>query len=301
MIPLIAVEGPTASGKTALAVKIAKAVGGEVVSADSMQIYKHMDIGSAKPTAEEMEGVPHHLIDIVEPTENFSLWDYAEAAHKAIADIHSRGKIAILAGGTGLYINTVMNNIALSGEIETDGEIRRSIESFYESCGKEALFERLKEIDPVSAENIHPNNIKRVIRAIEIYENTGKTMAKQIETSKKSPKIYDTAEFAIEYDREILYDRINRRVDIMMKQGLIAEVEKCVRLGCKRENTSMQGIGYKEVLDYLDGVYTEEELAEKIKMETRRYAKRQLTWFKRNNITWLKPEETPDLSRWLKK
>ncbi len=300
MIPLIVVEGPTASGKTKLAVEIAQMVCGEVVSADSMQIYKYMDIGSAKPTKEEMQGIPHHMIDIVMPTVNFSLCDYVSRAHGIIRDIHSRGKIPVMAGGTGLYINTVMNNIMLSDEEETDGSVRKALEEYLEKNGKEALFERLKKIDPVSAENIHPNNTKRVIRAIEIYENTGKNMTEQIENSKKNPPIYDTIEFAVDFERDELYDRINRRVDIMLEDGLVSEVENCVKLGCKRENTSMQAIGYKEVLDYFDGMYTYDEMSEKIKLETRRYAKRQLTWFKRNNIHWLKPGQTPDLSDFLK-
>ncbi len=300
MIPLIVVGGPTASGKTALAVKIAGKVGGEVVSADSMQIYKYMDIGSAKPTKEEMQGVPHHMIDIVEPWQNFSLCDYAKQAHEVIRDIHSRGKIPVMAGGTGLYINTVMNNIKLSDEEETDGRVRKALEEYLIQNGKEALFDRLKKIDPESAENIHPNNTKRVIRAIEIYENTGKTMSHQIADSQKAPKIYKTLQFAVDFEREELYDRINRRVDIMMESGLIEEVRHCVKLGCSRENTSMQAIGYKEVLDYFDGIYDIEETTEIIKQETRRYAKRQLTWFKRNDITWLRPGEMPDLSGFIK-
>lgn len=299
MIPLIVIEGPTASGKTALAVEIAERVNGEVVSADSMQIYKYMDIGSAKPTKEEMRGIPHHLIDVVMPTQNYSLADYVSAAHAAIRDIYTRGKIPIMAGGTGLYINTVINNISLSEEAEDSG-IRHFLEKYLEDKGKDALFDRLKKIDPESAERIHPNNTKRVIRAIEIYEKTGKTMSRHIEDSKKQPKMYNTLEFAVNYDREQLYDRINKRVDIMLENGLLEEVGRCVELGCTRDNTSMQAIGYKEVLDYFDGLCGMNELREKIKRETRRYAKRQLTWFKRNNINMLRPGEIPDTNEFLK-
>lgn len=299
MIPLIVVEGPTASGKTALAVEIAKQVGGEVVSADSMQIYKYMDIGSAKPTKEEMQGIPHHMIDIVMPDCNYSLSDYVKEAHKVIADISGRGKIPVMAGGTGLYINTVMNNISLSDEEDTGGKVREALEKFLAENGQEALFEKLRNIDPESAEKIHPNNTKRVIRAIEIFENTGKTMSQQNEMSRKSPQIYKTAEFAVEFDREVLYDRINRRVDIMFEEGLVDEVRHCADMGCTRAHTSMQAIGYKEILDYFEGLCTLSEAKDKIKQETRRYAKRQLTWFKRNNVTWLRPGEIPDLTEFL--
>ena len=293
MIPLIVIEGPTASGKTDLAVKTAQLIGGEVVSADSMQIYKYMDIGSAKPTKEEMCGVPHHLIDIVEPTHNFSLHEYALAAHAAIADIASRGKVPVMAGGTGLYIDTVKNNIILSDE-KDDPRVRQKYEDFYASNGADALHLLLYKKDPESAEKIHKNNVKRVIRALEINELAGMYMSEAQKKSRNGEKIYDVFEFAIDYDREVLYDRINRRVDIMFEKGLVEEVKHCIELGCTRKNTSMQAIGYKEILNYFDGICTLDESKEKIKIESRRYAKRQLTWFRRSNITWLSPSESID-------
>ncbi len=294
MIPLIIVEGPTASGKTDLAVKIAKAIDGEVVSADSMQVYKYMDIGSAKPTPEERCGIPHHMFDVVNPTENFSLAEYVKMAHEVIKDIHKRDKKVVIAGGTGLYIDFLKDNLVLSDEDE-DNSVREKLEEFADTYGIDALHKRLAEVDEISAAKIHPNNVKRVIRALEVYEKTGLKMSEQVEESKKGEKIYDYKEFGIMYDREILYDRINRRVDIMFDMGLVAEVENLVRMGCTRDNTSMQGIGYKEVLDYLEGKTTLEETKEIIRQGTRRYAKRQMTWFKRSNVTWLSPGQMPNL------
>lgn len=295
MIKIITVEGPTASGKTALGIALAEKYGGEIVSADSMQIYKHMDIGSAKPTTDEQKAVPHHMIDIVDPTVNYSLNDYVTAARKVIADIESRGKIPILTGGTGLYINTLINNIAFTDE-KPNPDLRKELEEYAEKFGNDALHARLAKIDPEAAENIHMNNVKRVVRAIEIYENTGITMTEQIRRSKSAEKIYKAYEYGICYDREILYDRINRRVDTMLESGLVDEVKYCLKLGCTRENTSMQGIGYKEVIDFIEEKCDFETMTERIKQESRRYAKRQITWFKRNNITWLVPGEIPDIN-----
>ncbi len=294
-IKIITVEGPTASGKTSLGIEIALKYGGEIVSADSMQIYKHMDIGSAKPTAEELAAVPHHMISIAEPTVNYSLSDYVTEARKAIADIHERGKIPVIVGGTGLYINTLINNINLSEETP-NSDLRHELERYAEEQGNEALHMRLEKIDPEAARNIHMNNVKRVIRAIEIYENTGITMTEQIRRSKSAGKIYEAHEYGVRYEREVLYDRINRRVDMMLESGLVGEVKACLKLGCTRDNTSMQGIGYKEVIDYLEDKCDFDTMAERIKQESRRYAKRQITWFKRNNITWLEPGEIPDIN-----
>ena len=294
-IKIITVEGPTASGKTSLGIEIALKYGGEIVSADSMQIYKHMDISSAKPTAEELAAVPHHMISIAEPTVNYSLSDYVTEARKAIADIHKRGKIPVIVGGTGLYINTLINNINLSEETP-NSDLRHELERYAEEQGNEALHMRLEKIDPEAARNIHMNNVKRVIRAIEIYENTGITMTEQIRRSKSAGKIYEAHEYGVRYEREVLYDRINRRVDMMLESGLVGEVKACLKLGCTRDNTSMQGIGYKEVIDYLEDKCDFDTMTERIKQESRRYAKRQITWFKRNNITWLKPGEIPDIN-----
>lgn len=285
MIPLLVIGGPTASGKTALAIELAKRLCGEIVSADSMQVYKYMNIGSAKPDEEEKQGVPHHLLDVCEPTENFSLGDYLVLARKAIEDIHERGRLPVVAGGTGLYINSLINNIELTDEQDTS-RIREKLTEFARKNGNEALFERLRKIDPESAERIHPNNVKRVMRALEIFESTGKTMTESLKESIRPP-VYKAVQYAINHDREVLYDRINRRVDIMLEQGLVEEVEGLVKRGCSRNNTSMQGIGYKEVLDHLEGKTTSEEMAEEIKQATRRYAKRQITWFKRNDMIWL--------------
>lgn len=294
-IKIITVEGPTASGKTSLGIEIALKYGGEIVSADSMQIYKHMDIGSAKPTAEELAAVPHHMISITEPTVNYSLSDYVTEARKAIADIHERGKIPVIVGGTGLYINTLINNINLSEETP-NSDLRHELERYAEEQGNEALHMRLEKIDPEAARNIHMNNVKRVIRAIEIYENTGITMTEQIRRSKSAGKIYEAHEYGVRYEREVLYDRINRRVDMMLESGLVGEVKACLKLGCTRDNTSMQGIGYKEVIDYLEDKCDFDTMTDRIKQESRRYAKRQITWFKRNNITWLEPGEIPDIN-----
>lgn len=295
MIPLWIVEGPTASGKTALAVKIAKIFDGEVISADSMQIYKYMEIGSAQPSEKEKNGVPHHLMGIIEPTQNFSLSDYVKTAHKTIAEVAARGKLPVLCGGTGLYIDTVINNIKLSEE-KMNTQTRERLERFAKECGSGALHDKLREIDPKSAENIHPNNVKRVIRAIEIYENSGITMSEQIENSRNTEKLYDTKEFGVWYERPELFSRIDRRVDKMIEAGLLREVENLINIGVERKNTSMQGIGYKELLDYFEKKCTFEEAVEKIKQESRRYAKRQVTWFKRHNIKWLTPAQAANFT-----
>ncbi len=293
MKPLLVIGGPTASGKTALAVELALKFGGEIVSADSMQIYKYMDIGSAKPDLSEKKGVPHHMMDIAEPTVNFSLGDYLELARKVIDDIHERGKLPIVAGGTGLYIDSVVKNTKLEKEAMSP-EIREKLKGFAAQNGQAALHKRLAEIDPESAERIHPNNVKRVMRALEVYEATGKTMTENIRESKQ-PAIYKVQQYGILYDREVLYDRINKRVDIMFEKGLVEEVKSLVRMGCTRENTSMQGIGYKEVLDYLEGLVTKEEMTENIKQSTRRYAKRQMTWFNHNGTEWISPDNLAGL------
>lgn len=291
MIPVIVVEGPTASGKTALGVQLAKAAGGEVVSADSMQIYQFMEIGSAAPTAAEMQGVPHHLIGVIPPVQDFSLAQYAALAREKIADIHSRGKIPVLVGGTGLYIDTVLKNITLS-ETNPDPRLRERLKRLAQAEGAEALFARLRQVDPDSAARLHPNDLKRVIRALELYETTGETMTEHIRRSRRAPSPYRAVQFGIWYEREELYRRINQRVDNMLDQGLVEEVRLLVHMGCTRQNTSMQGIGYKEVLDFLEGKCTYPEMTEKIKMESRRYAKRQLSWFRRSPIHWLAPGET---------
>lgn len=298
MNPLIIVAGPTASGKTALGVQIAQDFGGEVISADSMQIYKYMDIGSAKPSAEEMQGIPHHMIDILPPTQDFSVADYAVMAREKIQEVRARGKLPVMVGGTGLYIDTVASNVLLP-ETAADAKLRNQLAEFASVHGNEALHGRLAQFDPETAQRLHFNDIKRVIRAIEMYETTGITMAEHIKNSKTQPPPYQAVFFGIWYDREVLYDRINKRVDLMLEMGLIAEVENCLRLGCTRSHTSMQAIGYKEVLDYLEGQCTKQEMTDRIKMETRRYAKRQISWFKRKDMHWQTPGVRVDIEKYL--
>lgn len=279
-IPVVVVAGPTASGKTALAAELAEKYTGEVVSADSMQIYKKMDIGTAKPTAEEMRGIPHHMISILEPWEDFSVADYVAAAHEIIADITGRGKLAIVAGGTGLYVNSLIDDVEFREE-ESNPEIRRRLYALAADAGAEAVFEILKKCDPVSAQRIHPNNLKRVIRAVEFFELNGKRISEH--NDEKKPSRYEPLMLMLNPPRELLYKRIEERVDKMFSDGLIEEVEGLRRLGLTKEYVSMQGIGYKEVLDYLRGFSEKEEMLRIIKRDTRRYAKRQLTWFGRDS------------------
>lgn len=286
---IISIVGPTASGKTAMAVKLAQLVDGEVVSVDSMQIYRGMDIGTAKPDKEEMEGVVHHMIDVADPDENYSLERFATCAHEIIKDIGARGKVPILAGGTGLYMDTIVNNISLSQD-SFDPRIREELMAEAEREGKEKMYEMLREIDPEAAKKLHPNDVKRVIRALEIYRATGITKTEQDKKSKNTEKIYDCLSFGLYMDRKILYNRINMRVDLMVEKGLIDEVASLDIKG-----TSLQGVGYKEILYYLNGLATKEEALSILKKETRHLAKRQMTWFSKNDsIMWLdatKPAE----------
>ena len=290
-IPLVVIFGPTASGKSDLAIKVCKEIGGEVVTADSMQIYKGMDIGTAKPDLEEMQGVPHYMIDVAEPTENYSLARYVEEATKVIENIWQNGKIPVLAGGTGLYIDTLINGMVLS-ETNTDEEYRKSLYDLAQQNGNEYVHNFLKEVDLKSAENIHPNNLKRVIRALEFYKVSGKKQSEHIEKAQKAETPYNTFKFGISLDRELLYERINKRVDIMFEKGLVAEVEKLKNNGVDERYTSMQAIGYKEVLLYLNGNLDFDEMSELLKKATRNYAKRQITWFKREQDTmWIDPKD----------
>ncbi len=280
-IPVIVVAGPTASGKTDLAIDIANAIGGEIVSADSMQIYKYMDIGTAKPTKEERAKCPHYLIDFVDPRVEFSVADYVAVAHTRIADIVSRGKIPVVCGGTGLYINSLIDDVEF-GEYENDMKLRDELRTLAENEGGEKLIEMLREFDPVSAERLHPNNIKRVIRAIEFFKISGVPISEHQEETKKKESRYEPLMFLIDRPREELYERINRRVDVMAQQGLIDEVKSLIEKGYNRELNSMQGIGYKEIISYLMGEITLEEALDAVKQNSRHYAKRQLTWFRRD-------------------
>ena len=285
---LIVITGPTASGKTAMSVELAKILGAEIVNADSMQIYKYMDIGTAKPDMEERQGIPHHLIDIAEPDEQFSVARYCECAKEAIDAVHAKGKPVVMVGGTGLYVDSLVNNIQFS-EIDADDEYRAKMDALADEKGNEYLYNMLCEIDPVSGAKISVSDRKRIIRALEVYHLTGKTITWHNEQSRSVPSPYNTTMFAIDVDREVLYDKINRRVDIMMEKGLLNEVKNIINMGIKRDFTSMQAIGYKEIAEYLDGEITLDEAIDKIKQGSRRYAKRQLTWYRRNEkINWVK-------------
>ena len=282
----IVVVGPTASGKTSLGVELAKRFNGEVVSADSMQIYKEMQIATAKPTEDEMQGIPHHMIDFVSPDENYSVALYKEEAMKIIEDIASRGKTPVIVGGTGLYVNTLLENIEFF-DMESDDELRKELSEKAERLGVEAIYDELLRIDPEAAEKIHKNNVKKIIRALEVYYKTGRTITSQVECSKEKGAVLEPVIIGLTADdRQFLYDRINLRVDLMVNDGLIAEAERFYSIyGVKTAN---QAIGYKEILPYLNGDEEQSDSLERLKMQTRRYAKRQLTWFRRNeNVNWL--------------
>ena len=288
-IPLIVICGPTASGKTALAIQKAQEQNGEIVNADSMQIYKYMDIGTAKPTSEEQALVKHHLIDFVDPKDSFSVADYVALAHEKIAQIHESGKTPILTGGTGLYINSTVDDVEF-GDEGCDLQLRNELNELAKSKGIEAVIDILREFDPVSAQRLHPNNARRIIRAVEFYKTTGKPISVHQEETKQKISRYEPQMFMIDYDREVLYDRINRRVHIMIEQGLIDEVRRLLDMGCTADMQSMQGIGYKEVIEHLNGAISLDECIAAIQQNSRRYAKRQLTWFRRDKrIQLIKP------------
>ena len=282
---VIVICGPTASGKTKLGIDVAKLTDGEIVSCDSMQIYKDMTIGTAKPTDEERSLAVHHLIDFVEPNQRYSVADYKIDAENTIEDIIKRNKMPIIVGGTGLYLNSLIYGIEYP-EVETDLEYRKYLDERVDREGLEPLYEEARKIDEEATKKISSNDRKRILRIIEMYHSTGKTKTELEEESKKGPK-YEYKVFVLSMDRSLLYDRINKRVDLMIEQGLIDEVKNVVRKYDKFP-TAMQGLGYKEVVQYLKGEITREEMIEKIKQETRRYAKRQLTWFRSyKNAIWL--------------
>lgn len=289
--PLIILTGPTAVGKTKLSIALAKAVNGEIISADSMQVYQYMDIGSAKIKKEEMQGVPHYLIDVLKPEEEFHVVRFQEMAKQAMEEIHAKGKIPILTGGTGFYIQAVVKDIDFSENTEKS-EVRSRLEQLAKDKGSEYLHQKLLEVDPDSAQKIHANNVKRVIRALEYYELTGEKISlhNEREAAKESPYCY--AYFVLNDLREKLYQRIDARVDEMLKEGLVQEVEKLSRMGYTRNMVSMQGLGYKEILAYLEGECSLEEAVYILKRDTRHFAKRQITWFKREpDVIWVnKPE-----------
>ena len=285
--PLIILTGPTAVGKSALSVELAKKINGAVISADSMQVYRHMDIGSAKITPEEMQGVTHYMIDELEPDEEFHVVRFVTMAKEYLKEIYADGKIPIIAGGTGFYIQALLYDIDFT-EQQCDETYRRQLEDLAREHGAEYLHGILREVDPASAEAIHANNIKRVIRALEFYHLSGKKISEHNETERQKQSPYNFAYFVLTDERAKLYERIDRRVDAMIEAGLVEEVKKLKSKGCSREMVSMQGLGYKEILAYLDGGCTLEEAVYIIKRETRHFAKRQLTWFKRErDVIWL--------------
>ena len=283
---VIVIAGPTASGKSNLAVELAKKINGEIISADSMQIYKEMDIGTAKIRKEEMQGIKHYMIDIISPDKRYSVSSYKKEAEKCIKEIISKGKKPIICGGTGLYIDSLIYNIEFLEE-EIDESYRNELNEIAKTEGVEKLYSKAMEIDPQAMEKISRNDQKRIIRVLEIYHKTGKTKTVQDLESRKNEVKYDYKVFAINMERQLLYDRINKRVDKMINGGLIDEV-KYILEEYNEFPTAMQGLGYKEVIDYLNNNLSREEMIEKLKMDTRRYAKRQITWFKKNKETyWL--------------
>lgn len=287
MKPLVILAGPTAVGKTEISIRLASSIGGAIISADSMQVYRGMDIGSAKVMPEEMKGVPHYLIDCLEPSEPFNIVRFQQMAKDALAKIYADGQIPIVAGGTGFYIQALLYDIDFTAQ-DSDEAYRRQLADFAREKGSEALHEKLKDIDPVSYETIHANNSKRVIRALEYYHITGKPISAHNEAEHQKISPYNFAYFVLNDERNTLYDRINRRVDLMMEKGLVEEVQALYDKGYRREMVSMQGLGYKEILDYLEGKCTLEEAVYVIKRETRHFAKRQLTWFRRErDVIWL--------------
>lgn len=280
--PLIILTGPTAVGKTELSISLAKAIGGEIISADSMQVYKHMDIGSAKITKEQMQGVPHYLIDEFEPDEEFNVVIFQKYAKRYMDEIYARGNVPILVGGTGFYLQAVLYDIDFT-ENDDNVMIRTEYEKYARQYGNEALHDKLRKVDEKSAQIIHPNNVKRVIRALEYYDLTGEKISEHNEKERNKKPVYNFCYFVLDDLRENLYNRIDKRVDIMMQNGLLNEVKKLKKMGCTKDMVSMNGLGYKEILDYLDGKCTLEEAVYIIKRDTRHFAKRQLTWFRREN------------------
>ncbi len=285
--PMIILTGPTAVGKSALSVELAKQINGAIISADSMQVYRHMDIGSAKITPGEMQGITHYMIDELDPDEEFHVVRFVTMAKGYLNKIYADGKIPIIAGGTGFYIQALLYDIDFTKQ-QCDETYREKLEALAKERGAEYLHGMLREVDPASAEAIHANNIKRVIRALEFYHLSGKKISEHNETERQKQSPYNFAYFVLTDERAKLYDRIDRRVDAMVEAGLVDEVKKLKAMGCRRKMVSMQGLGYKEILAYLDGEYTLEEAIYIIKRETRHFAKRQLTWFKRErDVIWL--------------
>jgi tRNA dimethylallyltransferase len=292
---LLVLIGPTAVGKTKLSIDLAKKYNAEIISGDSMQIYKGMDIGTAKIHPDEMEGIPHHLLDIKEPSESFSVAEFQHLVRKEISEIHKKGKLPMLVGGTGLYIQSVIYDYQFSDTFSDDA-FRKELEEKALLKGNEYVHDMLKKVDPKSAERIHPNNLRRVIRALEVYHGSGKTMG-ETRQQQEQELLYNVCLVGLVMDREMLYERINLRVDIMMKNGLLQEVNRLYNQGL-RDVQSIQAIGYKEIYDYLDGLVTLEEAIENLKQNSRRYAKRQLTWFRNKmDVTWFDVTNADNLTK----
>lgn len=285
--PLVVLTGPTAVGKTKASIGLAKAIGGEIISADSMQVYEYMDIGSAKIRPEEMKGIPHYLVDELKPWDEFHVVRFQQMAKKAMEQIYANGHVPIVVGGTGFYIQALLYDIDFT-ETPKDDAYREQLELLGKEQGSQHLHDMLKAVDPKSAEDIHANNVKRVIRALEYYHQTGQKMSEHNEEERQKESPYEFVYFVLDAPREKLYERIDRRVDAMMEEGLVDEVKHLKELGCTKDMVSMQGLGYKEILDYLEGACSLEEAVYKIKRDTRHFAKRQLTWFRRErHVTWI--------------
>lgn len=288
--PLVIIAGPTASGKTKLSVELAKKINGSILSADSMQVYKGMDIGSAKATLEERQGVPHYLLDIRSPEESFSVWDFQREAKKAISEIYAQGKIPIVVGGTGFYIQALLYDIAFEDSPPT--EVRKKLELEAEEKGFAFLYERLREVDFEATEKIHANNHKRILRALEFYELTGEKISEHNRVQSQKESVYEEYFYVLNMERQLLYSRIEQRVDKMLEDGLLEEVKMLYEKGYHEEMTSMQGLGYKEILKYLSGEWSLEKAVYELKKGTRHFAKRQLTWFRREkNVKWIDLEK----------
>jgi tRNA dimethylallyltransferase len=292
--PLIVLTGPTAVGKTALSIKLARALNGEIISADSMQVYRYMDIGSAKVTPEEMQGIRHYLIDELDPSAEFNVVRFKQMAKEALEEIYSRGKLPIVAGGTGFYIQALLKDVDFTETCE-DPALREELENLAKERGAEYLHGLLERADPAAASSIHANNVKRVIRALEFNRLTGEQISRHNAEESRRESPYNYLYFVLTMDRNRLYERIERRVDAMMAAGLLEEVEMLKQMGCHRQMVSMQGLGYKELLSFLDGEYTLEEAVSVIKRDTRHFAKRQLTWFRREeDVIWIDKDQYPD-------
>ena len=293
--PLLILTGPTAVGKTAASIKLAKAIDGEIISADSMQIYQYMNIGTAKITPEEMAGVPHYLVDEITPDTPFHVYEFKKMAEEAMETIRSRGKIPIIAGGTGFYIQALLYDVDFCEEEDEERSYRHELEQLAGEKGSEHLHGILREVDPVSAEKIHPNNKKRVIRALEYFHETGTPISAHNFEQRQKESPYNFLYVVLTMERPRLYEQINRRVDLMFQKGLLEEARNLLEMGCTSDMVSMQAIGYKELFPYFEGKISEEEAREQIKKDTRHFAKRQLTWFRRErDVTFLEKERFPD-------